>query len=209
MILWPDLFYALLAFASGSVPWSWLLGKLKGVDIRKEGSGNTGATNLFRVCGKGLGLAGMLLDILKGALPVLAAKYGIEGLAPQVGQWAVAAAAVLAVLGHVFSPWLKFKGGKGVATGLGVLLVLSPLTVSVGVAVFILVLSLTRFVSLGSIIASCAMIPAVFILNPDNPSVQFMICLVAVLIVLRHISNIKRLLQGEENRFSFRSADNG
>lgn len=209
MILWPGLFYILFAFFSGSVPWSWLLGKFRGVDIRKEGSGNTGATNLFRVCGRRVGFTGLFLDALKGALPVLAAKYGIAGFSIPAGQWVLAAASVFAVIGHVFSPWLGFRGGKGVATTLGVLLILSPLTVAVGFIVFLLVLSTARYVSLGSISAAVAMIPAVFILEPGDPSIQIIICLVAVLIIVRHKSNIVRLLRGEENRFSFRGGKDG
>jgi glycerol-3-phosphate acyltransferase PlsY len=204
MTLWPGVFYVLLAFVSGSIPWSWILGKIRGVDIRKEGSGNTGATNLFRVCGRGIGFTGLFLDAFKGALPILAAKYGIAGFTPSAGQWVLAAASIFAVMGHVFSPWLGFRGGKGVATTFGVLMVLSPLTVAVGFAVFILIFSATRYVSLGSVSAPVAMIPAVFILEPAEPSVQIIICLVAVLIVVRHKSNIVRLLRGEENKFSFR-----
>lgn len=203
MTLWPGVFYVLFAFVSGSVPWSWILGKFRGVDIRKEGSGNTGATNLFRVCGKGAGLTGLFLDVLKGAVPVLAAKYGIPGFTPPAGQWILAAACIFAVMGHVFTPWLGFRGGKGVATTLGVLLVLSPLTVAAGFVMFVLVLLTARYVSLGSISAAVAMIPAVFILEPGRLSIQIIICLVAVLIVARHKSNIVRLLRGEENKFSF------
>ena len=203
MVLWPDAFYYLLAFLSGSIPWSWILGRINGVDIRTEGSGNTGATNLFRICGKGAGIAGLLLDALKGALPVLAARYGIAGVEIPGGEWALAVTSIFAVLGHVFSPWLGFKGGKGVATTFGVLLVLSPLTVAAGFVVFVLVLLFSRYISLGSIAAAISVIPAVFILEPGELPVQIIICLVAVLIILRHKSNIVRLLRGEENRFSF------
>lgn len=203
MNLWPDTLYVAAAFLSGSIPWSWILGKFRGIDIRNEGSGNTGATNLFRVCGKGAGITGLFLDALKGALPVVAAKYGITGVVPQAGDWAVAVASIFAVSGHVFSPWLGFRGGKGVATTLGVLLVLSPLTLASGLAVFLLVLLITRYVSLGSISAAVAVIPSVFIFEPDKLPVQIIMCLVAVMVVVRHKSNIVKLLRGEENRFSF------
>lgn len=203
MNLWPGIIYVAAAFLSGSVPWSWLLGKFRGIDIRNEGSGNTGATNLFRVCGRGTGITGLLLDTLKGALPVLAAKHGITGILPPVGDWVLSLTGILAVIGHVFCPWLGFRGGKGVATTLGVLMILSPLTVAWALVVFLLVLSITKYVSLGSISAAVAVIPLVFILEPDRLPVQIIICLVAVLVVVRHKSNIVKLLRGEENKFSF------
>ncbi len=196
--------YILIAFLSGSIPWSWILGRLRGVDIRKEGSGNTGATNLFRVCGRGVGILGLFLDATKGALPIVAAKYGIAGFIPPGGQLTLAVASIAAVLGHVFSPWLGFRGGKGVATALGVLLILSPVTLAIALGVFIFSLSITRYVSFGSISAALVMIPSVFLLEPGNHSVQAVICLFSFIIVLRHKSNIIRLLKGEENRFSFR-----
>lgn len=208
MSLWPGITYVLAGFLSGSIPWSWLLGRFRGIDIRKEGSGNAGATNLLRVCGRGAGLTGLFLDTLKGALPVLAAKHGITGIATPAGEWVLALTAILAVIGHVFSPWLGFKGGKGVATTLGVLLVLSPLTVASGLVAFLLVLSITRYVSLGSISAAVAVIPSVFIFEPDRFPVQIIICLVAVLVVIRHKSNIVKLLHGEENRFNFHGGRN-
>ncbi|NOQ22687.1 MAG: glycerol-3-phosphate 1-O-acyltransferase PlsY [Candidatus Aegiribacteria sp.] len=208
MSLWPDVLYAAAAFLSGSIPWSWLLGKSRGIDIRNQGSGNAGATNLLRVCGRGAGLTGLFLDTLKGALPVLAAQHGIRGIAPPAGDWALAVTAIFAVIGHVFSPWLGFKGGKGVATTLGVLLVLSPLTLASGLVVFVLVLSTARYISLGSISAAVAVIPSVFIFEPDKLPLQMIICLVAVMVIVRHKSNIVRLLRGEENRFSFHGGKN-
>jgi len=203
MSLWPDVLYIVAAFLSGSVPWSWILGKFRGIDIRSKGSGNTGATNLFRICGKGAGISGLLLDTLKGALPVLAAKHGIPGILPPIGDWALALTAIFAVLGHVFSPWLGFRGGKGVATTLGVLLILSPMTTALALAVFLLVLSVTRYVSLGSISAAAAVIPFVFIFEPGRLPVQIIICFVAALVIVRHKSNIVKLLHGKESRFSF------
>lgn len=208
MNFWPDCFYYAVAFLSGSIPWSWLLGRFRGVDIRNAGSGNAGATNLFRVCGRGVGLVGLFLDALKGALPVLAAKHGIAGIAHPTDEWPLAVTAILAVIGHVFSLWFGFKGGKGVATTLGILLVLSPLTVAVGLVVFLLMLSITRYISLGSMTAAVAMIPSVFILEPGEFPVQIIISLVAILILVRHKSNIVRLLRGEENKFSFHGGNN-
>ena len=202
MTLWHALFYLLLGFLSGSVPCSWLLGRLKGVDIQNEGSGNAGATNLMRTCGTGYGIAGLFLDAVKGALPVLVAANGLLNI-PPASDLVVALVAICAVLGHVFTPWLGFIGGKGVATALGVLLVLSPLSVATAAVVFVLTLLLTRYVSLGSICAAVSMIPAVFLFDPGKVPVQVVMSLVAVLIILRHRPNIRRLLLGEESRFSF------
>jgi len=203
MIFPRDMIFISAAFLSGSVPWSYLIGRTRGVDIRKGGSGNTGATNLLRLCGRSWGLLGLFLDAAKGALPVLAARYGAFGLFGPAGDWTVAAAAIAAVMGHVYSPWLGFRGGKGVATTLGVLLVLSPSSVLVGLAVFILVLWIFRYVSLGSILAAVAVIPSVILFESGRFPIQLIVCLAAVLIVVRHRSNIAKLLKGSENRFSF------
>jgi glycerol-3-phosphate acyltransferase PlsY len=199
-----DIVYPAAAFLTGSIPWSYIIGRMKGADIRRSGSGNTGATNLFRVCGRGAGLTGLVLDAAKGAVPVLAASRGVMQLAPPAGDWIVAVSGICAVLGHVFSPWLRFRGGKGVATTLGVLLVLSPLSLLAGVLVFAVVLLATRYVSLGSISAALAVVPAVFVFQPGSLPVQVIICVVAALILVRHRSNIVKLLKGEENRFSLR-----
>lgn len=208
MITAASVIYCLFAFLAGSVPWSLLIGKAKGVDIREHGSGNTGATNLYRVCGSKAGILGLFLDALKGALPVLAARFGFPGL-PAAGEWIVAAAALLAVAGHMFSPWISFRGGKGVATMLGVLIVLSPLTVAAGLVVFVAVVALSRYVSLGSICAAVAVGVSVFIFEPGSLPVQAIVCLAAFLIILRHRTNILRLLKGRENRFSFGKGEDG
>ncbi|OPL19540.1 MAG: hypothetical protein AVO35_10275 [Candidatus Aegiribacteria sp. MLS_C] len=198
-----DVAYPAAGFLMGSIPWSYIIGRLNGVDIRSSGSGNVGATNLFRVCGsRKAGLFGLLLDVLKGAVPVLAASEGILGLAPPAGEWTASATAICAVLGHVYSPWLGFRGGKGVATTMGALVILSPFTILAGIAVFTLVLLLTRYVSLGSISAAVAMVPSVFILEPESTPVRIIICVVAALILVRHKSNMVKLLHGRENRFS-------
>lgn len=194
---WP---YPLLGFLSGSVPWSYLLGRMRGVDLRKMGSGNVGATNLFRSCGWKAGVAGLLLDALKGYLPVLVALGGLPGV-DHARDWTVAATGAAAVLGHVFTPWLGFRGGKGVATTLGVLLGLCPLAVLAGLVVFIVVQRLSGYVSLGSLAAAATMVPAVFVLGEYSVPVKVLVCVVAALVILRHRSNIRRLAAGEENRF--------
>lgn len=194
--------YPAAAFLSGSIPWSYIIGRMRGLDIRRSGSGNVGATNLFRTCGRAAGITGLLLDALKGALPVLAAQRGILGLTPSAGDWVLASAGICAVLGHVFSPWLGFRGGKGVATTMGVLLFLAPLSVLTGLAVFTLVVLVFRYVSLGSMLAALTMVPAVFVFQPGSLPVQLVICLAAAIILARHRSNLAKLLRGQENRFS-------
>lgn len=200
MNLWPGVAYVILAFVSGSVPYSWMLGRLKGVDIRSTGSGNAGATNLARACGKGWGAAGLLLDAVKGALPPVLVRAGVFGAAGDP-DLCMSLAMVFAVLGHVYSPWLRFRGGKGVATTLGALLVLAPGTVGIGLAVFAMVFAVWRFVSLASVCGAVSLIPAALFLENGRTTVQAVITLVAVFIVVKHSSNIRRLLRGEEKRF--------
>lgn len=183
-----------IAYLSGSVPFSWLLGRLRGVDLRDHGSGNPGATNLLRTCGTGMGIAGLLLDAAKGAMPVYIA--GTSGL-PE--PWLPAAAVLAAVAGHVFTPWFGFKGGKGVATALGALLVLSPMPVLCGLGVFILLVSLFRMISLGSILGGLSL-PAWGVLFRQPPYVMTVLVVIALAILLTHRSNVRRLLRGEERK---------
>lgn len=187
-----------VAFLAGSVPFSWILGRFRGVDIRRRGSGNVGATNLLRTCGTGVGVLGLFLDALKGAAPVLLAGHMDMSLTIQ------SAAAVLAVVGHVLTPWLGFRGGKGAATALGSLLVLATWPVLASLGVFLLVLVVFRFVSLASLSAAVSLVPGSFLLMPGRESlpVQVVCVLVALLVILRHLGNIRRLLRGEESRFS-------
>lgn len=186
----------LLAFALGSIPFSWMLGRAMGRDLRRIGSGNVGATNLLRECGVPLGLAGLLLDVAKGAGAVLAA--GLLGATMPVRS----IAAVLAVGGHVFTPWLGFKGGKGVATALGSLVVLAPLPVLAALGVFAITLAASRIVSLSSVLAALALVPAVFLLQraSEMVPVRIVCCAVAIVVVARHRANLDRLFRGEEPR---------
>ncbi len=193
----------LAAFACGSIPFGLLLVKLAGKgDVRAHGSGNIGATNVSRVGGKGLGIVTLLLDILKGFLPVfLASKAGLgEDLLPLL--------ALAAVLGHAFTPWLKFQGGKGVATALGGILAVEPRLMVLPMATFLFVLWLTRHVSLGSILAA-AMVPVPLLIftlfaggafgPPRWP--QFLPWLfLAVLVIWKHRENIARLQAGTESK---------
>jgi acyl phosphate:glycerol-3-phosphate acyltransferase len=182
-----------IGLAAGSIPFSWILGRLAGIDLRRYGSGNAGATNLLRACGWRLGAAGLLLDVLKGTIPTLAATSS-GAPAP-----AAAGTALAAVAGHVFTPWLGFRGGKGVATALGGLLVLAPLPVLIALAVFAAVLAIWRFVSLGSIAAAASLVPLVFVF-PVDPVIRLVCCAVAAVLIVRHAGNIRRLASGGEHR---------
>lgn len=184
-----------LSFTSGSIPFGYIAGKFRGVDVRQHGSGNIGATNVSRVLGKTYGAFVLLLDASKGAIPVLIFKLLRYPLEYQV------LAGIFAILGHCFSPFLKFKGGKGVATALGVFIFISPESTLVALSIFLLVFFLTRYVSLSSITAVLSY-PLIFKLL-EAPSRYTSICtfLIAFVIVGKHYPNIVRLLKGEEKRF--------
>jgi acyl phosphate:glycerol-3-phosphate acyltransferase len=200
------LLWCLAAFLAGSIPFGLILVKLAGKgDIRKTGSGNIGATNVMRAGGKALGIATLLLDVAKGYVPVLIA--GLFGLP----AYLLAFVALAAVLGHMFTPWLKFKGGKGVATALGVALAYHPLMVVPSLVAFLALVIIFRYISLGSIIAGLVLVPAaagVFgprfcpaVMEPYGswPIVAWTI--IAFLVIQRHHANIKRLIQGTESKF--------
>lgn len=184
-----------LAFIFGSIPFGYVIGKLKGVDVRHHGSGNIGATNVSRVLGKKYGALVLFLDALKGALPVLILKILELPLEYQV------LSGFFAILGHCFSPFLKFKGGKGVATGLGVFLVVSPKITLIAFFIFLLVFFLTRYVSLSSITAALSY-PVIFrLFGKPSDFTSLLIFLTAFVVVGKHYQNIIRLLKGEEKRF--------
>jgi glycerol-3-phosphate acyltransferase PlsY len=195
----------LLAYLLGSIPFGYLLVRLfVGGDVRETGSGGTGATNVTRRAGKGVGVLTLLLDLLKGTAAVLVGRalLGVGG----GGQWWVCAAGAAAVLGHVFPVWLKFRGGKGVATGLGVFLVLAPIATLCAAVVFVFVVWLWRYVSLGSIVAAALLPVVVWSLSTlgigeraPRPLLVLSI-LGAALIVFMHRANVGRLLRGEESK---------
>lgn len=182
------------AYLLGSVPTGLLLAKAHGVDIRAAGSGNIGATNVYRTLGRSVGILTLVGDCLKGLVPVLVARH--LGL-PDV--W-VAAAGSAAFLGHVYTIFLRFKGGKGVATALGVFLAASPLAVLIALFLFVAVVWKWRYISLGSITAAAVM-PFLVLLIEHNPAYVAMTCLVAILVIAKHRENIGRLRAGTENRF--------
>jgi acyl phosphate:glycerol-3-phosphate acyltransferase len=206
------LIVATVSYLLGSIPFGYLLVRVfRGEDIRLTGSGNIGATNVARSGAKGLGIATLVLDAVKGAVAVALAallarsNYNLCGDSPQhpcaTPLNLMALAALFAVLGHVFPIWLRFKGGKGVATALGVFCVLFPKAVLISLAIFIITVAATRYVSLGSILGAIAFpVAAYFIQKPDAISLT-LASLIALIVVLKHHQNISRLLAGTENRF--------
>jgi glycerol-3-phosphate acyltransferase PlsY len=182
----------LCAFLCGSIPFGLLLVKLAGKgDVRAHGSGNIGATNVSRVGGKALGILTLLLDIAKGFLPVFVGKQ--LGL----GESTLSLLALSAVLGHVFTPWLKFKGGKGVATALGVALAFRASMVLPALGVFILLLLAFRYVSLGSVLAALAL-PLILVWKGATPLVLLLWADISLIVIVKHHENIRRLLKGTE-----------
>lgn len=182
------------AYLLGSIPTGLLLSKAFGVDIRTKGSGNIGATNVYRTMGKKIGILTLLGDCLKGLIPVLIAKT-----MHLPDAW-VALVGLAAFLGHVYTVFLGFKGGKGVATALGVFLGTSPLSVLIALAVFISVLYARRYVSLASISAA-ALVPVAVVFAEGKPELIAMSVAVAAIVIFRHRENIVRLRAGTENRF--------
>ncbi len=190
------LWVVLLGFALGSIPSGYLVGRARGVDIRTSGSGNIGATNVLRVLGKGPGYLVFACDAGKGALAVLLARW----LFPAASEWGAIVAGVACVLGHNFTPWLGFRGGKGIATSAGVMLGLLPLASLLAIAFWALVFLVTRYVSVASLAASAALPVITWLLRGLEP--RFWFALAAGLLgILRHRENIRRLLAGTESRF--------
>ncbi len=229
------------AFLVGSIPFGLLIARAKGIDIRAQGSGNIGATNVLRVVGRKYGILCLVLDLLKGFLPVVIAinLVHVEGRPPtvplpalvpwgatvppdhpQAAQWTHIATALAAILGHNYSPWLGFRGGKGIATSAGALLALMPAAVAVLIGVWLALFLTTRYVSVASIGAALAL-PLLTHLgarwhrldaaDPASPSLWqagawnrplfFSTLVIAALAVWKHRANLRRLLAGTENRF--------
>jgi acyl phosphate:glycerol-3-phosphate acyltransferase len=186
----------------GAIPFGFLMGRLNGIDIRQKGSGNIGATNVFRVLGKSWGIACFFLDFAKGFLAA--------GVVPSLilGEEVVAAhptlpllAGAVAILGHNWPVWLHFKGGKGIATSAGVIAAVAPLSLLSGLALWLVCMLLTRIVSVSSITAALGVAVSGWIFYGGSPVVAGILTALGVVAILRHRANIRRLLKGEEPRF--------
>ncbi|HEX6106179.1 MAG TPA: glycerol-3-phosphate 1-O-acyltransferase PlsY [Gemmatimonadales bacterium] len=197
---WP---WLVASYLVGAIPASFLAARLfAGIDLREHGSRNLGATNLYRVLGWRFAIPVALFDIAKGALPVLA-------FAPRASSSELFALAcgIMAVIGHVFSVFVRFRGGKGVATAAGVMLALTPAALGVAALAWVVLVYLTGYVSVGSIVAAAIFPLAVLVLEPPaQPLVLWLDAAVAAAIIWFHRANIRRLLNGTENRFGRRAA---
>jgi glycerol-3-phosphate acyltransferase PlsY len=200
--LWPVFFYLV-----GSIPVGYLLGKSKGLDIRQHGSGNIGATNVWRVMGRNYGLVAFACDFLKGFLPLFLVKS--YALPAATTSWTVELLLVLcgiaSILGHNYTPWLGFKGGKGIATSAGMLGALMPWVLAVALSLWIIAVLITRTVSIGSILAAAVLAPATLGFYWGNWIYLGLSTLAGGLAVWRHRANIQRLRAGTESKISFGS----
>lgn len=198
-----------MSYVVGSIPFGYLIGLSRGIDIRNSGSGNIGATNVYRTLGRKLGIITFLLDFSKGIAATCVIPWSIWysfGFNTPVHIYTILLCGILVLTGHSFPVFLNFKGGKGVASGLGVAVGVAPWSALIGLVVWIVFFLITRYVSIGSITAACVVAVSVWFLdNSAEPRyiAPATITLLAVLIVLKHRKNIVRLINGNENRFDF------
>jgi len=196
------------SFLLGSIPFGYLAGRIARIDIRKTGSGNIGATNVVRILGKRYGYPVFALDFLKGFGAVKISMSIATDVRPELSSPEMFGilAAVCSVIGHCFSPWLKFKGGKGVATSAGALFSLMPLAALIGAAVWILIFWLKRYVSLASVATAVALPLVILVIDWKNQTYRKpLFCfsvIIAAVVVWRHRSNLSRLVRGKEPRFT-------
>lgn len=195
----------ILSYILGSIPTSFLMGKMiKKIDIREHGSGNVGATNALRVLGTKIGIITLIIDIGKGILAVILGKM----IVTDPSNIVVIAFGLLAILGHIFTIFLKFKGGKGVATAAGVFIALSPQAIGIALLVFVLTVWISKYVSLGSILAALVLFGVELYWNITNSfqniELLIFVFIIAAFIIIRHKSNIKRIIAGNENRINFK-----
>jgi glycerol-3-phosphate acyltransferase PlsY len=188
----------LLAYAIGSIPFALLLTRTWGADLRRVGSGNLGASNVLRASGVTAGVLVALLDISKGAFSVMLARQLTDNpSAPAVAGFA-------AIVGHVYPAWLRFRGGKGVATACGVFSILTPVALGPALVVFVSAVWATKYISLGSVLATVALPPIAYATG-SGPAVVLVACAAATLIVFRHRSNLTRVREGTERRIGARA----
>jgi glycerol-3-phosphate acyltransferase PlsY len=208
----------MFGFIPGAIPFGYLVGRTRGIDLRRLGSGNIGFTNVIRVMGWQYGVPVLVLDMAKGFLPVFFTAALVRATASGPNELMTihhlfgarlellrVITGLGAILGHVYTPVLKFKGGKGVATTAGVVLALTPWTMLLCLGVFLIILLSTRYLSLASITAAIALPIATAWFARGQAAVLIFTLLVAILLLFRHVSNIKRLLAGNENRFVWRA----
>ncbi len=206
--LWITGVYLVPAYFVGSIPYGYILGRLKGIDIRQHGSGNIGATNVWRVLGKSWGIMTLSLDFMKAPL-AMTLVFRLDGLLemdwPPYG-WQAALVPLIpflgAVLGHNYPFWLRFKGGKGIATSAGGLLWLIPIPFLMVLVVWLLVFGVSRYVSLASIVAAVVLPIATFMFYPDESLLLGLLCFLATMAVWRHRTNIERLVHGTEHKWT-------
>ena len=202
--------WLVVAYLVGGIPFGFLIGKMRGVDVRTVGSKNIGATNVFRTVGKKWGVLAFACDVLKGLLPTIAARYFASDV-----SWLPLAVGVMCVLGHMLTPYMKFKGGKGVATAFGMLIGLAPALVGTAFALFALVFAVSHYISLGSCSAALFLMVAVWfpILGTEgyrNLPQCILITLIAAFVIFKHRANIGRLLSGTESKiYLFRGQESG
>ncbi len=184
------------SYILGSIPFGLLIVRAWcGIDIRKYGSGNIGATNVLRTAGKGAAAVVFVADVLKGFLPVLIAKNLFPGV-----EWIPVTAGLMALVGHTASIFLKFRGGKGVATGLGIYIGLNPIVAGIGFVVWVLIVLATKYVSVASIAAAISIPVMFFIVRAPLPDKVFAL-FATVYVIVKHRSNIRRLIQGNEAKW--------
>lgn len=187
----------IIGYAIGSIPFSYLIPKWMGrIDIRQHGSGNTGTTNVVRTLGLKIGIVAFLGDFLKGIIPTAIGLFFFSTLGGIIGGG-------LAILGHCYSVWLKFKGGKGIATSAGVLLILMPLTLIILLTIQFIIIFATKIMSLASI-SSAILLPIFTALFYSNDELLYFSILLALFVIFKHKDNIKRLVKGEENKLSIK-----
>ena len=192
----------IIAYLFGAIPFGLLVAKSKGVDIRSQGSGNIGATNVLRVIGKGWGIFTLILDALKGFIPA----FFFPMLGKLDPEWGVLFG-LAAIVGHTFPVYLKFKGGKGVATSAGMLLGVAPVAVGVGILVWVVCMVIWRYVSLASMAAAATIAVAVWIVEDKGLIINIALTILGAMVIWLHRANIRRLLNGTESRMGKQKED--
>jgi len=200
----------IVSYLIGAVPFGFLIAGIKGIDIRRYGSGNIGATNVFRVVGRVWGIVTLILDILKGLGPTLLFSIILsDRISEDLIPILKVTCALSAVAGHNWPVYLKFKGGKGVATSAGALLGLAPLAMAVGLGTWIVTLLVTRYVSISSIVSAIgACCFAWFTKEQGETVIPITLTVLSLAVIIRHKANIKRLINGAENKFSLKKSSN-